>query len=98
MFFQKNQFFQNFQNEMIKCFQNVSIQKKVIKIERTHYKKKVLSPNFFQKKPKLDPQMCPKVFKFSKNGHFAPKMAKIAKKSKIKQILDVNFERFEMVF
>ena len=69
-----------------------------MKIERTHYKKKVLSPNFFSKKSKLDPQLCPKVFKFSKNGHFAPKMAKIAKKSKIKQIFYVNFERFEMVF
>ena len=47
----------------------------------------------------MDPQFWPKVFKFSKNGHFAPKMAKIATwKYKIKQILDVNFERFEMVF
>ena len=36
----------------------------------------------FWKKSKLDPQLWPKVFKISKNGHFAPKMAKIAKKSK----------------
>ena len=72
--------------------------KKKMKIEGTHHKKKFLSPKFFSKKSKLDPQFWPKVFKFSKNDHFAPKMAKIAKKSKIKQILDVNFERFEMVF
>ena len=65
-----------------KCFYS----KKMMKIEGTHYKKKVLSPKFFSKKSKLDPQLCPKVFKFKKNGHFAPKMAKIAKKSKIKQI------------
>ena len=84
MFFQKNQFFQTFQNEMIKCFQNVFIQKIFIKIERTHYEKKVLFAKFFSKKSKLDPQFWPKVFKISKNGHFAPKMAKIAKKSKIK--------------
>ena len=71
MFFQKNQFFQNFQNEVVKCFQTVSIQEKMIKIDRTHYKRKLLSPKCFSKKSKLDPQISPKVFKFSKNGHFA---------------------------
>ena len=66
-------------------------QKKLIKIERTHYKKKVLSPKYFSKKSKWDPLFWLKVFKFSKNGHFAPKMAKIVKNIEIKQILDVNF-------
>lgn len=72
---------------MVKGFQNVSIQKKIIKSLRTHYKKKVLSPKFFSKKSKLDPQFWPKVFKFSKNGHFAPKMAKIAKNTKLSKFL-----------
>ena len=60
-------------------------------------KRKFCLQNFF-KKSKLDPQFSPKVSKFSKNGHFAPKMAKIAKSTKIKQIFYVNFERFKMVF
>ena len=77
-----------------KCFYS----KKVIKIKKTPYQEKVLPPKLFSKKSKLAPQFWPKVFRFSKNGHFAPKMAKITKKSKIKQIFDVNFERFEMVF
>jgi len=71
MFFQKNPFFQNFQNEVIKCFQTVSFQEKMIKIDRTHYKRKLLSPKCFSKKSKLDPPTSLKVFKFSKNCHFA---------------------------
>ena len=79
MFFQKNTFFSFFQNDTEKQFQNCSIQKKMIKIERTHYKRKILSLKFFSKKSKLTSQFVVKVFRFPKISHFAPKTAKIAK-------------------
>ena len=83
VFFQKNQFFQNFQNAVIKRFQSVSIQKKFIKIERTHYEKKVLSPKFFQKNQNWILNSGPKFSNFQKIV-ILHQMAKIAKKSKIK--------------
>ena len=66
MFFQKNQFFQNFQNEVIKCFQTVSIQEKMIKIDRTHYKRKLLSPKFFSKNQNWILKSRPKFSNFQK--------------------------------
>ena len=71
MFFQKNQFFQNFQNEVVKCFQTVSIQEKMIKIDRTHYKRKLLSPKFFSKNQNWILKSRPKFSNFQKNGNFA---------------------------
>ena len=77
-----------------KCFYS----KKIYKNRKNTLQIESFVSEIFSKKSKLDPQFWPKVFKISKNGHFAPKMAKIAKKYKIKQIFYVNFERFEMVF
>ena len=87
IFFQKNQFFQNFQNEVIKCFQTVSIQKKMIKIDRTHYKKKLLSPKFFSKNQNRILKSRPKFSNFQKMAIlrkwkypiFVPKVYKIIK-------------------
>ena len=87
MFFRKKTFFLFFQKGVVKHFQNAFIQKKLIKIERTNYKKKFLSPNFFQKKSKLTSVFLLKVSKFSKNSHFALKMAKMAKNGKLSKIL-----------
>ena len=77
MFFQKNTFFSFFQNDTKKQFQNCSIQKKMIKIERTH-----LSLKCFSKKSKLTSQFVVKVLRFLKISHFAPKTAKIAQNTK----------------
>ena len=86
-FFEKKTFFLFFQNGVVKHFQSAFIQKKIMKIEKTNYKKKFLSPNFFQKKSKLTSVFLLKVSKFSKNSHFALKMAKMAKNGKLSKIL-----------
>lgn len=87
MFFQKNTFFSFFQNDTEKQFQNCSIQKKMIKIERIHYKRKILSLKVFSKKSKLTSQFVVKVFRFPKISHFAPKTAKIAKNTNYSNLL-----------
>ena len=87
MFSPKNPFFQNSQNEVIKCFQTVSIQKKMLKIDRTHYKKKLLSPKFFSKNQNRILKSRPKFSNFQKMAIlrkwkypiFVPKVHKIKK-------------------
>ena len=59
-------FFWNFQNKMIKCFQNVSIQEKMIKIDKTRYKRKLLSPKFFSKNQNWILKSRPKFSNFQK--------------------------------
>ena len=66
MFFQKNRFFQKFQNEVVKFFQTDSIQEKMIKIDRTHNKKKLLSPKFFSKNQNWILKPRPKFSNFQK--------------------------------
>ena len=83
VFFQKKHFFQNFQNAMIKCFQNVSIQKKIIKIERKHYEKKVLSPKFFQKNQNWILNSGPKFSNFQKMVILHQKWLKSQKSPKL---------------
>ena len=87
MFFQKNPFFQNFQNEVVKCFQTVSIRKKMIKIDRKHYKRKLLSPKCFSKNHNWIRKSRPKFSNFPKMAIlrewkypiFVPKVYKIIK-------------------
>lgn len=62
-----------------KCFYSKKNHKN---FKNTLQKESFVSKIFF-KKSKWDPQFWPKVFKFSKNGHFAPKIAKIAKSPKL---------------
>ena len=87
MFFSKKNIFFIFSKWRCKTFSKCFYSKKLIKIERTNYKKKFLSPNFFQKKSKLTSVFLLKVSKFSKNSHFALKMAKMAKNGKLSKIL-----------
>ena len=83
VFFQKNQFFLNFQNETIKYFQNVSNPKKLMKIERTHYKKKVWSPKFFSKNQNWILNSGTKFSNFQKMVLLHQKWLKSSKSSKL---------------
>ena len=82
-FFKKNQFFLNLQNETIKYFQNVSNPKKLMKLERTHYKKKVWSPKFFQKNQNWILNSGPKFSNFQKMVILHKKWLKSSKSSKL---------------
>ena len=98
-------FFQNFQNEVIKCFQTVSIQEKIIKIDRTHYKRKLLSPNCFSKNQNWILKSPPKFSNFQKMAIlrkwkypiFLPKVYKIKKLRQLflSKCLENNFKTFD---
>lgn len=85
--FSKKSVFSKFSKWSGKCFQTVSIQEKMIKIDRTHYKRKLWSPKFFSKNQNWIPKSRPKFSNFQKMAIlrkwkypiFVPKVYKIIK-------------------
>ena len=83
--FSKKSVFSKFSKWSDKCFQTVSIQEKIIKIDRTHYKRKLLSPKFFSKNQNWILKSRPKFSNFQKMAIlrkwkypiFVPKVHKI---------------------
>lgn len=59
----------------------------MITIDRTHYKKKILSPKVFSKRSKSASQFLIKVSQFPKISNFALKTAKIAKNTNYSNFL-----------